>query len=317
MDNCSKYKEFDGIFGIWAERPQFPHPANLFIIPDAEGLAMIDVGTGGPAGEKHLLDALAHWGFQPEALHTVVLSHAHPDHMGAMTFLAETVNPRVLVHRLDAAAALDPEELNRTFDMVLCRDRGAQFIDYALMGPDELLVFFERVGCPMGSAREVESLDEGAVIAPGGFEFTLIHTPGHSPGHMSLYDPNRRLLLPGDVVGRHPAWYAPSAGGLTGYLDGLARLESLDVDLILPAHGPIPEDPHAAIRAVRDELLDREARILEALAHGPLASNDLNRLLFPEPIMNYFPGTGMVESHLIKLEEEGRIIRSKERVELV
>jgi len=308
----------DDIFAVFAENPLWPYPANFFLIPDQRGFTAIDVGSGGASGREHLMGGLRQWGFSLKDLHTVILSHAHPDHMGALRWILMEVHPRVMIHHFDAISALEPANLTATFDIPL-----AKHCWRSLKGDDshenfDLLGFFDDWGCSMSAAETVEGFDEGdrITIGDGQFCFEVVHTPGHSPGHVSFFERDRGLLLAGDLIGNSPAWYTPSSGGLIGYLDSLDKLSALRARKIIPAHGGIIEDPVEAIDKVRRKLLKREALISEALKDGPKGFMELNEKLFPVSWLNFFPGCGITECHLIKMEREGSIHREDGKIRL-
>lgn len=311
------FDDIQGIRIIFAEHTAWPNPANLFIIPDEKGFSMIDVGCGGAPRPKYLIEGLEYWDLHIQDLHTVLLSHAHPDHMGAMGWILQKVRPRVFIHHLDVDSALNPEKLAETFDIPLAK-RCLNASENAEKSQNfELLNFFKDFGCAMSAALNVEGIGEGHVFHLGDFAFEVIHTPGHSPGHISLMERNRRILLPGDLVGKSPAWYTPCSGGVTGYLDSLAKLEVLDATIILPAHGTKMSVPLEAIQNIRERLLKREIIIRDALIEGPKTFMELNQALFENPLLRFFPGCGITESHLIKLEREKAIRRKGGRINLV
>jgi glyoxylase-like metal-dependent hydrolase (beta-lactamase superfamily II) len=308
------FVETHGVLMIASNDPMWPAPANVFVTRDRHGFSVVDVGCGGLSGPDHLMAGLAHWGLDLKGLHTVVLSHAHPDHMGAMGWLLEEVQPRVLVHRLDLESALDPARLNLSFDIPLVKERCAQAGKGEEVASLEILRFFLASGCEMSAAREVLPLSDEEVIRLGDLDFRVIHTPGHAPGHISLFAKERGLLLAGDLVGKFPAWYTPSSGGLLAYLESLERLQVTNAATILPAHGPPISDSSAGIEKIRTSLLRREKTMVDALGRGPKTFWQLCELLFENPLFRFFPGCGIVESHLAKLEKEGRIRRDDKMV---
>ncbi|MBW2649563.1 MAG: MBL fold metallo-hydrolase [Deltaproteobacteria bacterium] len=306
MTSDKKYIDVQGILVIFAESSLWPDPANIFVIPDDRGFSMIDVGGRGNSGYNHLMSGLDHLGLKLPDLHTVVLSHAHPDHMGAMTYILEEVHPKVLIHSLDVVSALNPANLHYTFDIPLAKEK------YASSGEHQdfdLLKFFDDFGCSMSAVEEVEEIHEGDVISLGDFEFEVILTPGHAPGHISLFEKRTGILLAGDLVGNSPAWYTPNSGGLTGYLESLDKLESKDASLLIPSHGMIVDNPSRGIDRIRGKLLKREEILMEALKDGPKSFMELNAALFRHEIIHFFPGCGIIESHLIKLEQDGIVNR--------
>jgi len=270
---------------------------------------MIDVGCGGPDGTRYLADALNHWRLQPADCRTVVLTHSHPDHMGAIEWLLKHAQPKIFIHELDLKGAVDPSHLNLTFDIPLAIKTCASHPGFEEFAGLDILDYFNGTGCRMGQITDLQVIDEGDRLNLGKYLFEVIHTPGHSPGHISLYDPDKGLLLPGDVVGAIPAWYTPASGGLTGYLASLDKLAAAESSLILPAHGSIIHNPADAIEWVRSKLLERETKILEILGDRNQSFMELNAALFPSVLTQFFPGSGIIESHILKLEGEERISR--------
>lgn len=312
----SKYQNIDGILTIFAQEPNWPNPANIYIIPDGNGFSLVDVGCGGARGIEYLQNGLRHWKLKIEQLHTVVLSHAHPDHMGAMWWILERASPTVVIHHLDAGAALDPLKLEKTFDIPLAKHYWAASFNDAAFHNFELLRFFEDSNCPMSAAGNLQEIQEGDILQLGDFEFEIVHTPGHSPGHVSLYESKLKILLPGDLVGKSPAWYVPAAGGVIAYLESLAKLETLNAATLLPAHGTKMKNAKKGIEGIRKKLLQRESILIETLREGPKQFMKLNQTLLENRLLHFFPGCGIIESHLIKLEREGIIKREGQQVSL-
>jgi len=313
----SNFENIKGICTIFAQDSNWPNPSNIFVIPDESGFSLIDVGCGGIPGIEHLVSGLTHWGLKLQHLHTVILSHAHPDHMGALGWILESCHPKVRIHHLEVASALVPANLEKTFDIALAKKFWALFEPGDDFQEFDLLKFFEDSGCAMSAAEQIENIHGGDILALGNFVFEALHTPGHSPGHISLFEKKRHILLAGDVVGRGPAWYTPSSGGVVAYLDSLVKLEALNAAIVLPAHGRIIEAPMAAIQKIREKLQERESLIRVLLNDGAKSVMELTRALFQNPLLHFFPGYAVTESHLIKLESEGAIKREGLRVEPV
>jgi glyoxylase-like metal-dependent hydrolase (beta-lactamase superfamily II) len=314
MARNSNFENVKGIRTIFAQDSNWPNPSNIFVIPDESGFSLIDVGCGGIPGIEHLVSGLSHWGLKLQHLHTVILSHAHPDHMGALGWILEKTRPKVCLHHLEVESALVPANLEKTFDIPLAKKLWASFEPSDNFQEFGLLKFFEDSGCAMSAAGQIEEIHAGDILDLGNFVFEVLHTPGHSPGHISLFERNRRILLPGDLVGKGPAWYTPSSGGVIAYLDSLVKLEALDAAIVLPAHGRIIETPLAAIQKIRKKLLERESLIRVMLDDGAKSAIQLTRALFQNPLLHFFPGCAITESHIIKLEKEGVIKREGHRI---
>jgi glyoxylase-like metal-dependent hydrolase (beta-lactamase superfamily II) len=161
----------------------------------------------------------------------------------------------------------------------------------------------------MSRADPDGSLQEGDVISIGSYRFEVLHTPGHSPGHISLVDRETGILFAGDLVGDIVAWYTPASGGVTGYLESLEKIRACSPRLIMPSHGAVIDDPIRKIDEVRERLLAREKKMLDILSEGRISFVDLVCRMFSNEMVRFFPGTGITESHVQKLAADGRITR--------
>ncbi len=293
--------------------PYWPESANVYLFTDQDGISLFDVGCGSNASAERLLGALKVLEWESKPVKKIILSHAHPDHMGAMTILLSEITPEsIILHEIDVPYALDPERLMLSFDIPLCKKRTAGRKTDRLeegKGADfDLLEFFRAAGCSMCRVEPTETVTEGDVIEIGDYHLEVIHTPGHAPGHVSLYDRKRRILLAGDILGETLAWYAPSSGGATGYMESLKKISLLDIDLVLPSHGHVMEDSKGAIRATMDKLEGKEKIILDALKQGGKTFEELLEIFFVTPSRQFFPGIPIMESHLQKLENDMIIV---------
>lgn len=87
-------------------------------------------------------------------------------------------------------------------------------------------------------------LDDGDVLDLGSIELLVVHTPGHSPGHICLLDKERKILFSGDHILK---FTTPNVVNLTNFLASLKRLLDIDIDLILPGHEAIIRQPKKRI----------------------------------------------------------------------
>ena len=303
---------FDDLKMIRPPSPYWPESANVYVFKDGDGISFFDVGCGSVTSVDRLFSALKKLKWDSRPVRKIILSHAHPDHMGAMEILLSRVEPEVVIlHEIDIPYALDPEKLPLSFDIPLCKERWTETGDQdqdGEKGPGfDLIAYFRSLGCAMCRVKPDRTVAEGDTIQVGDYDFNVFHTPGHAPGHMSLYDPKKRLLLAGDILGEMVAWYSPSSWGAEGYLGSLNKVGNLDIDLILPSHGSVIVDAAKAIQETREKILERDHVITKALLSGPKTFGELNRLLFDSPSVQFFPGTPILESHLQKLKNEGKI----------
>ncbi len=154
-------------------------------------------------------------------------------------------------------------------------------------------------------------LEDGARITGTGYTLRAIHTPGHAPDHLCFYLEEERALFTGDVVLGVGTTVIPLDGGDLGqYLDTLRNLLTLDVQRIYPGHGPVIDNAKAKIQQYLDHRLERERQILAELSGGTKTIMEMVRSIYRDyPANLHAPASQSVESHLIKLEREGRVAR--------
>ena len=146
----------------------------------------------------------------------------------------------------------------------------------------------------------------------------VVLTPGHSPGHLVFHIPSEGLLLTGDlIVGVGTSWVGPPGGSLTDYLASLRRVRGLpDVQRLLPAHGPVVDDPIAKVDEYLTHRQEREDQVLECLAGRRRSVEQLVQKIYsayPPEVMGVAAIT--VRGHLDKLIE-GRPSRLRRRCDL-
>lgn len=151
-----------------------------------------------------------------------------------------------------------------------------------------------------------------ASVRAGDGVLEVVPTPGHSPDHACLWDPEQRVLFSGDLlVAGGTIMIATSSGGsLRAYLDSLARVRALAPVRIYPGHGPVIDDGVALIDEYVAHRHAREQQVVDALEHGPADVAALVAAIYPQ-LAPALEGAARetILAHLVKLEEEGRARR--------
>jgi len=213
---------------------------NCYVICDADGAAVMDPGLPGPGTWRVLQERLAKAGLRARDVHTVIITHSHPDHFGCANRFAKEAGARIVAHRrfhFGAYAAASPEV---SVDDIAAHHRYAhgdpQESDPIGAPPahlqeviDEAARILARASAqgrtPWGGKRRsavpffprlvwraahwlgrsfvpriTHPVEHGDVLELGGREWFVVHTPGHTPDHFCLHDPAAGVLLAGDHV---------------------------------------------------------------------------------------------------------------------
>ena len=199
----------------WKQRP-FPD-ANLLLLR-GRNPACVDSGFVGHAVET------AEWvRAHTRQLDLVVNTHWHCDHVGGNALL-QAAGAGIAASAPDASA-------------VARRDPGCCQTEY--------------LDQPVAAYTVDEPLDDGQVLRLGDADWEVVRTPGHTPGHLALWQPEERLLAVGDALSDYDVgWVNLALDGpdvATTALASLQHLVDLTPRVLLPSHGPIPADTGAAL----------------------------------------------------------------------
>lgn len=277
--------------GLWSI--PVPIPASslryvfVYVFESDAGPYLVDAGWNTDEAFDALSDGLAQVGTEISQVQGILVTHIHPDHYGLAGRVREASGAWVALHPADAALIHgryeDPSPLL-----------------------DQVGAMLRRMGAPAG---ELEGLREAAMpllpfVTPvhpdvlvedgdrpevEGWDLTVIWTPGHSPGHVCLWEPRHRLMLSGDhvlprITPNIP--FHPQAGDdpLGDYLRSLERLRGRDSDEVLPAH----EHRFVGLDARLDELRAHHERrfdeVVAAVRDGVVTAWDIaSRMAWSRP----------------------------------
>lgn len=215
----------------------------IFLITGRDGLTLVDASLSTKTAEK-LEPQLATLGYKLADIQNILITHAHPDHIGGLASLQRHTNARTYIGHRDAAAA-----------------RGEQPIPRA---PLDQLGFFDRL-MAMGNmpaptpARIDAELKEGDTldtILPG---LRVVELFGHSPGQVGYWWPEKRLLIGGDVLMHFPWGLTLPVRAFSVNMQeaqrSIVKAAELAPDILCVGHGlPIIGDAASKIRAVVTKL---------------------------------------------------------------
>ena len=158
-----------------------------------------------------------------------------------------------------------------------------------------------------------EPLADGQEIAAGDTILTAVHTPGHAPDHLSFWHSATRTLFCGDLAVKGTTVWIPAnlQGDLVAYLASLERVLALEPERLLPAHGPVIDDPQKLLRGYIEHRREREHQILDALSQGDDTADQIVTRVYRGLKTELLPmAREGVVAHLVKLEREGRARRN-------
>jgi glyoxylase-like metal-dependent hydrolase (beta-lactamase superfamily II) len=273
--------------GVWRLRLPLPWPGvphcNAWALAAGDGVVLVDTGVHEPGSMAHLERALEQAGLRVEHVRLVVCTHAHVDHCGQAPRISERAGCEVWIHPDRghlAALATDPERAL------------AQRVEVARQSgvPEAPLKRWveQRRASGTGLAGELvadRDLVPGVTVATDLGRWQVIETPGHAPSHVSLHQPERRLLISGDhLLGRVSLYfdhgYTPDPVG--EFLRSLDAVDALDARLALAGHGRPFTDVGGHVTANRALVAERLAAVRAALRDGPLTPFELAGRVYGE-----------------------------------
>ena len=165
-----------------------------------------------------------------------------------------------------------------------------------------------------------EPLSNGDSVSAGDETVTVVHTPGHAPDHLCFWHEPTRTLFCGDLAVKGTTVWIPAnlQGDLAAYLASLEHVRALQPERLLPAHGPIIENPDELLRGYIEHRLEREQQILEAMQQGEATPDEITARVYRglKPRLLPMAREGVV-AHLVKLEREQRVRRDGDTWQIV
>jgi len=288
---------------------------NAYIITGEKNL-LIDTGFNRPECEEALQSAFDELGIRETDL---FITHLHSDHCGLIGKFASASSTIF-------AGETDGELINFETGNLYWRMLDDLFVRYGFPKADFGRNTDIHPGRKYCQDKRVDFtyVKEGDVLQYGGYHLQVVETPGHTPGHMCLYDAEKKLLLCGDhilgTITPNICIELSTDNPLQEYLDSLKKVEKLDVQLLLSSHGTPVEDMYARIRELYRHHRDRLAEVMQILGndwkHAYTVARDMTWEIdcknwdeFPAP-QKWF-ATGEAISHLQYLYAAGKVSREE------
>jgi glyoxylase-like metal-dependent hydrolase (beta-lactamase superfamily II) len=270
---------------------------NCYALLDERGAAVVDPGLPGSATWKTLQQRLARAGLRVRDVHTVVVTHSHPDHFGGATRFAKEAGSRVIAHRsfrFGVSEATHEQPEVSVDDLAAHADRDASHgeeprqrgpvghtprepwkIGRTPWGGEPPRPSFKmrmrwRMARWLGGLSFVPRISDpvsgGDVLRLAGRDWFVVHTPGHTEDHFCLHDPDEGLFLAGDhvlpTITPHISGLSLRADPLAAYFESLDRVADIQpVHQVLPAHGHPFDDLADRCRAIQKHHVERLEKV--------------------------------------------------------
>lgn len=180
---------------------------NVYLV---DGELLVDAGTGANfADMRAQIEGLC----DPSGIKTLVNTHSHFDHTGGDAKFRDWLKLHIAIHNADKKALETGQTLAELF----------------------------------GQQARIMTLDKmlrtGSMISTKNFNFEVLHTPGHTPGSICLYDREKKILISGDTLFDNSVGRTDFSGGSHDQLlESLKALSKLQVHYLLPGHGSPKKD---------------------------------------------------------------------------
>ena len=256
---------------------------NACLVRGDNGCLLIDTGWDTEGAFNSLKTQLAEIGARVEDISQIVATHIHPDHYGLAGRLRRLSQARISLHHLE-------RDLVQTVysDVDKLIQQGLEWMQINGVSAAELAL-----GLSQLRATRPEMVQFTAAVLPdtvlrgdeaisvGSFTFKVLWTPGHSPGHICLYEPNHGILISGDHIlpdVNTDVSLEPQSGPnpLGDYLNSLSEIKQLSISLTLPGHG----HPFTGLERRIDEIIQnqrqRGSEILDKVKPGAKTAGQIS-----------------------------------------
>ncbi len=291
--------------GITQLKTPIPHNplgfTNIYLIRAGDGYFLIDAGFGSPEALQALHRQMDEAGAEVRKISRIIITHAHGDHIGLAARIKELSGASVALHPLERRLPGPPP-------------RGDH--DFASLNADWLRTTGMPAGPPPGRAHrhgpgpgmghfepppepDVLLADQQEILADG-VDLRVIWTPGHSPGHVCLYEANRKVLFSADHVlptttpniGLRPGSNGQAdSNPLDDYLRSLGKVKDMAVEVVLPGHEHVFYDLPRRVEQILGHHHHRNEEILAAMESGPKTAYQVSELI------TWMPTSGGVKFH--------------------
>ena len=316
-----------GVYQLKIPIPNNPlENTNIYLVQGDNEYLLIDAGWNSEQALRSLGKQLAEIGVDFKDISQIVVTHAHFDHYGLAGRLRQLSQAKISLHYLDKNLLIprytNIDEFLRQAEQWF-RINGVPANELPFAGTS-----FAGMRRPSTPTLPDMTLQGGETISTGSFNFQVVWTPGHSPGHICLYEPAQKILFAGDhilpVITPNISLQPQSdANPLGDFINSLNTVKQLDANLVLPAH----EHTFNNLSARVDEIILhhelRNLEILEAMKTEPKTAYQISTHITWMPTLGgvSFQDLAMMDkrmavsetlAHLEAMRIDGKVVQASQ-----
>jgi glyoxylase-like metal-dependent hydrolase (beta-lactamase superfamily II) len=304
---------FDKIYKIELPIPFPLRTTNVFFV-DEPPRTLVDTGIRTEASFEALKKGMEDIGFSFQSIERILITHGHIDHYGQAKRLSSLSGAPIYIHPKEYGRIRSILHSLGFLKSILLRNGAPEIL------ANEAIRYIESTQKMADPLEEAYFLEEGDRIPFRSMRWRTIHCPGHSPGLICFYWPEKKILFSGDhllkEITPNPILNVPESipplryPSLKEYLTSLEKIERLDISLFLPGHGEDINDAKGLIRKIFAHHQERMDLIHSILSKGEKTAFEIAMDLFPGvPPFEVFLGISEAVGHL-------EILREKEMVKV-
>jgi glyoxylase-like metal-dependent hydrolase (beta-lactamase superfamily II) len=290
---------------------------NVYVLADGDRVTLVDCGVWRPDADGGLLaleTGLQEAGYALQDVSRIVVTHAHIDHYGLAGRLLELTGAELWMH---AMTDLDCEKYRHP-DTAHARRRDT-YEDHGVPAA-EIATIADTLGTWMPYLHSVVEastrLRGGEKLPVGERTLEVIHTPGHSLGHVCLWSPSDGLLFSGDHL--LPGVTPPvtfergfDTDPMKSYLDSLSRIAACDPELVMPGHGQPFGEGARRCESIRRNKLRRAESIRQMIERAPCTLTEITDQLVAKAVLKFQRNMALSETlaHIAYLRWNGQVER--------